>query len=152
MSESAPTDFERRVIDACLAGDHPTLAILRHQANGIAIVGRRHTGVGAYLDFSVADSAPQLDPGVVIIDDLDLEIADLPDVVATLLYAFDGRLQFLEFATYGGEWPEKPTLLGIGYLLARPIGSDMVALDPVAERDRATIERALTPRRSKAIG
>ena len=151
MIETAPTDFERRVIDACLAGDYPTLSVLRQQASAIAVVGRTHTGVGAYLDFAVSDDAPRLDPGVVVIDDLDLDVAGGPDGVATLLYAFDGRLQFLEFATYGGEWPEDPRLLRVGYLLARPIGPDSVALDPVAERDGATIERALAPRSPSSI-
>ncbi|UHQ18807.1 hypothetical protein LVB87_11505 [Lysobacter sp. KIS68-7] len=149
MINSTPTDLEKRVIDACLAGDHPTLSILRHQAKGITVVDRRHTGVGAYIDFAVDDAAPRLDPGSVIIGDIDLEVAGVTDGVATLLYAYDGRLQFLEFATYDDEWPEDPTLLRIAYFKERSIGPTTFALDPVAERDRVTLERALTSRNAE---
>ena len=149
MTDPAPTAFEQRVLAACLAGDHPVLEILRRQALGVAVVRRNHSGWGACVDFAVDDAAPRLEKGVYIIDDVDVQVPGVSHGVATLLYVYDGRLQFLEFATCDDSWPEDPLPERIGYLLARPLGEGVVAFDPVDARDADTLARVLTPRHTE---
>ena len=149
MTRWALTQFEKLVLDACLAGDHPLLEVLRHQLDAVTVIERKHTGVGAYVEFAVDDAAPRLDAGTFVIDDLDLGVEGVGNGVATLLYAYDGRLQCLEFAPYDDAWPEDPTLAGIGYLRARPVGPEAVAFEPVKQRDAETIARVLIPRHSE---
>ncbi|WP_457098140.1 hypothetical protein [Lysobacter sp. P5_B9] len=105
---STLTAFEKRVLDACLAGDDPIFEVLRSQADACDVSKRTHTGVGAYVDFAVPDSASFLDSRVIIIGDVNLEVLGVPEGLATLLYIYEGRLQFLELATYDGEWPTDP--------------------------------------------
>lgn len=140
------TPFERRVLDACLDAPHPDLEALRHQAERVRAGTRTHTGVGAYLDFVVAEDAPRArNPGIAI-GDVDLKVRGVPHGVATILYATDGVLKFIEFAAYDGEWPREPELLDIGYLKEIDIGNGVRSLLPTKERDPATLARALAPR------
>jgi len=145
------TTFERRVLDACLAGEDPKLSLLRVQADAATVATRTHTGVGAYIDFSVPASAPQLEHGTIVIGDVNLEISGVPEGVATLLYVYEGRLQFLEFATYVGEWPEDPQLVSLCYFQEAPIGTgtDAFSLVPVNERHPETLARALKGREAQ---
>ncbi|RNF84165.1 hypothetical protein [Montanilutibacter psychrotolerans] len=140
------TDFERRVLDACLAGDDPKLAVLRLQAEVASVAGREHTGTGAYITLAVPPTAPVLEPGAIVIGDVDLKIAGVPEGVATLLYAYEGTLRFIEIAAYEGEWPEDPEILGIGYLQEIPIAGDAYSLVPVDTRHAETVARSLSVR------
>lgn len=141
MSALAP--IERRIIDACLAGDDPKLATLRQQADLATVVSREHTGVGAYVKFRVPDAAPRLGPGPMIIDDVNLEVAGVPHGVATLLYVIDGALDLLELATFADPWPQEPEILSVGYLRETQTSAESFALIPVRERDPETLARAI---------
>ena len=137
------TKFEKQVLDACLVGDDPKLAVLRLQADSATVASREHTGVGAYITFSVPDSAPHLESSTFIIGDVNPEVFGVPAGVATLLYAYEGKLQFLEFATYDGEWPQAPEIASIGYLQEVQVAADAFTLVPVKERHPETLARAL---------
>src|SRR4249919_2566945 len=143
---SAPSEFEKRVLDACLAGDDPALQTLRRQADACEVTQRNHTGVGAYVDFSVPDSVPRLDSRVIIIGDVNLEVRNVPHGVATLLYIYEGRLQFIEFATYEGDWPKDPEIIGIGYFHEVQISDSAFNLAPVSQRHPETLARSLRGR------
>ncbi|MBB3797385.1 hypothetical protein FHY17_001613 [Xanthomonas arboricola] len=140
---STLTAFEKRVLDAFLAGDDQRLSLLRLQAEAAVVASREHTGVGAYINFSVPDSSSLLEPGTFIIGDLNLEIAGLPDGVTTLLYGYGGRIQFLEFATHADEWPEEPEIIGVGYLQEVQVGPETFSLVPSNERHLETLNRAI---------
>ena len=144
------TTFEKRVLDACLAGDDPKLVTLWQQADAATIKSREHTGAGAYINLSISDAAPLLEPGTIVIGDVNLEIVGVPEGVATLLYAYEGKLQFIEFATYGSAWPEDPEIVGVGYLQEVKIGTDAFTLIPVDERHPETLARALKGQESQS--
>jgi len=55
------TKLEQAVLEKLLAGDHPTLAVLRVQVERARVVERRETGVGFLCDFEVDASAPIAD-------------------------------------------------------------------------------------------
>ena len=143
---SALSAFEKQVLDACLVGDDPKLAALRLQADSAAVTSRDHTDLGAYINFSIPDSVPRLESGTVIIGDVNLEVIGVPAGVATLLYIYDGKLQFLEFAPYDGEWPQAPEIASIGYLQEVAVAIDSFTLVPVKERHPETLSRALKGR------
>lgn len=146
---SALTEFEKRILDACLAGDDPTLQTLRVQADACDVTQRNHTGVGAYVDFSVPDSAPRLDSRVIIIGDVNLEVRDVPHGVTPLLYIYEGRLQFLEIATHEGEWPKDPEIVGIGYFQKVQISDSAFNHAPVSQRDPETLAWSLRGRETQ---
>jgi hypothetical protein len=107
---------------------------------------REHTNVGAYIDFSVPETAPSLHAGPIIIGDVNLEVRGVSAGLATLLYVYEGRLQFLELATYDDSWPEEPELLSIGYLQEVQVSAGTFSLVPVKERHPETLARALQGR------
>jgi len=147
---STLTAFEKQVLEACLAGDNPVLRALQSQANAATVSSREHTGVGAYVNFSVPESIPPSDTSTIIIGDVNLGIKGVPAGVATLLYIVNGKLQFLELATYDGEWPEEPEIFSIGYLQEVEVGQNSFNLVPVAERHLDTLNRALKGRPSQS--
>lgn len=140
------TAFERRVLDACLDAPHPDLEALRRQAEGVRVGTRTHTGGGAYLEFLVAEDAPRACNPAIVIGDVDLVVRDVEHGVATMLYAIDGVLRFIEFSAYEGEWPHAPELLDVGYLKDIDLGNGVRSLQPTGERDPVTLARALAPR------
>ncbi|MFT3897698.1 MAG: hypothetical protein QM719_08390 [Thermomonas sp.] len=144
------TPFEKQVLDACLAGDSPVLCDLRQQAIGLTVSSREYTGPGAYINFAVSESSPLLEGRTIIIGDVNLEIKGLPSGVATLLYILDGKLNFLELATYDGDWPDQPEITGIGYLREIEISEDSFNLVPAPERHAPTLDRALQGRASQS--
>lgn len=137
------TAFEKRVLDACLAGSDPKLVTLQQQADAATVDSRERTDAGAYINLSVSDAAPLLEPGTIVIGDVNLGIVGVPEGVATLLYVYEGKLQFIEFAAYGGTWPEDPEIVSVGYLQEVKIGTDAFTLIPVDERHPETLARAL---------
>jgi hypothetical protein len=145
MEGQALTAFERRVLDACLVGSHPDLDALRKQAESALAGSRTHTGIGAYLDFVVAADAPRASNPRIVLGDVDLNVQGVPNGVATMLYALDGVLKFIEFATYDDAWPHAPDVVDIRYLKETGVGSGVLSLQPVRERDPSTLGRAMAP-------
>ena len=135
--------FEKTVLAAFFAGSDDRLGALRAQASVALVLQRRHTGVGEYIDFSVPMDLPVVSPANMIFGDVNLKVVGVPYGVASLLYVEEGRLSFLEFATYTGEWPQSPDLVGVGYFREEPIQPNGFALIPLETRDPQTLARAL---------
>lgn len=140
------TAFERRVLDACLDAPHPDFEVLRNQAQVARAGVRTHTGVGAYIEFVFEENVPRARSPAIAIGDVDLTVHNVPNGVATVLYAVDGLLKFIEFATHDGQWPQEPELLDIGYLKEVDVGNGVRSLLPAKVRDPATLARALESR------
>ena len=145
MSTTGPglTDFERRAIDACLAGDAPLLAALREQARHATVERREHSGDGARTYLAVPASIGAVEPAALQFVDVDLQVDDVEDGVATSLWVIRGQLAFLEFVAYDGAWPENPQLRGVRYLRETQIAPGTWSALPVPDRDPATLARAL---------
>ena len=137
------TSFERRVLDAFLVGTEPQLEILRAQAALSTVSSREHTGVGAYINLAIPQSAPTVSPARIVLRDLHIQVADVPDGVASLLFITSGRIDFLEFATYTGSWPKDPQIMQLGYYRFEPSFPKGYTLVPVDRRDAGTLARLL---------
>ena len=137
------TPFERRVLNAFVAGAEPQLQILRAQAVVATVSSREHTGVGAYIHLEIPQSVPAVSPPKIILDDVHVEVADVPDGVTSLLWIKSGRIAFLEFATYTGSWPQDPQITDLGYYRFVPWAPKAYSLVPVERRDSSTLARAL---------
>lgn len=135
--------FERRVLDACLAGAHPLLAALRAQAQQATVERREHTGDGVRSYFVLPDAVAAIEPAAMNITDVDLDIVDVADGASTSLWIIHGRLAFLEVMAYDGAWPDAPELRGLRYLRETQIAPGTWSAVPVDARDAATLERAL---------
>ena len=135
--------FERRVLDALLVGSDSTLETLRTQASVAAVSSREHTGSGAYTHFAIPDSLARVSQGRIILNDVNIRVADVEHGVATLLFVTAGLLDFLEFATFTGSWPKEPQLLSLGYYRAEPMERGTFTMIPVEQRDAATLFRTL---------
>jgi hypothetical protein len=116
---------------------------LRKQAESALVGSRTHAGIGAYLDFVVAADAPRTSNPRIVLGDVDLNVQGVPNGVATMLYALDGVLKFIEFAAYDDEWPHAPEVVDIRYLKETDVGGGVLALQPVRERDPSTLARAM---------
>ncbi|MEX8503714.1 MAG: hypothetical protein AB3X41_11820 [Leptothrix ochracea] len=99
--------------------------------------------MGAYTDFAVPESLPEVAPSEMIFGDVNAEVDGVENGVAILLYVEKGYLSFLEFATYLGEWPEDPKLSGLGYFREEPMQPNGFSLIPVTDRDPQAVARAL---------
>ncbi len=110
-----------------LAGDDPTLRVLRHQYR-VSDVGKRElTGVGFYVTFSVAPGAPRLDDGKSLhFGDVKAEIEGLQRGAGFVLHVRDGAVHQLEGYSYDERWPANAKRFRLSY-----IGGD--------ERDLATL-------------
>ena len=53
-------EFEQRVMEMLLAGDHLYLGTLRVQLDAAAVTAREHTGVGFFTSFAVPDDCLRL--------------------------------------------------------------------------------------------
>jgi hypothetical protein len=138
-----PDAFETRVLDACLAGDDPTLAVLRAQAQAATVARREHTGDGVRTYFDVPQACPAIEPEAMNFTDVDLEVAGIEDGASVSLWIIRGRLAFLEVVAYDGTWPVAPELRGLAYLQETQIAPGTWSAVPVPARDPATLARAL---------
>jgi hypothetical protein len=146
------TSFERRILEAFLEGTEPQLQVLRQQAAAAMVAQRTHTGVGAYIDFSIPADLPSVSPASIVFGDVDAEVDGVADGVTSLLYVISGRLHVLEFATYVGTWPEEPRLMNLGYFREVPAGPNGFSLVPVQQRDAQALARALKGREVQSAG
>jgi hypothetical protein len=129
-------EFESRLMEVLLRGDHPVLAVLRAQLEGASVSKREFTGVGFFTTFAVPLTAPRLavrHPGHLGRD----VYADVPGVengAGFVLFLKDGALDFLEGFTYGEEqFPAEPKNVRLHYL--RPGHPGSAELAETAARD-----------------
>ncbi|QSX79156.1 hypothetical protein [Agrilutibacter solisilvae] len=140
---TALSPFERRIVDACLAGDAPVLAALRTQADQAAVERREDTGDGLRTYFVLPDTVAAVEPAALNFTDVDLDIAGVDDGASTSLWVIGGRLAFLEVLAYDGPWPACPELRGLRYLREVQIAPGTWSATPVDARDPDTLARAL---------
>jgi hypothetical protein len=143
------TEFERKVIDAFLAGANEKLEALRHQVANCSVTGRKHTGVGSFTDIQVASDVARVTPASITLGDVSVEVEGTENVAA-LLFVREGRITLLEFALPVGEWPADPKARSIGYLRYVPLSDTGYSLVPTPQRDPDTLEMLLSGRRGVA--
>jgi hypothetical protein len=145
---AALTGFERAVLDAFLAGVHPVLVQLRAQAAACSVAGRRHSGVGCFIELHVPGSAGRVSPPAITMGDVDVQVAGLPRGATAMLFVRHGALVLLEFVSNEGDWPADPVLAGLRYIRYQPTSTGGYTLTPVTARDTATLAMQLAGHKS----
>lgn len=140
---------EKLSLDMLLAGPGPALASLRAQAACAAVRCRTYNSFGEYVDLDVPSTSERASPGGLILGDIELNVAGVSHPVTVLLYVKDGLLDFIEFSTIEGDWPEQPSVQSAHYLREVPTGPQSFALEPVQERHPPTLARALVGRSAR---
>src|SRR5712691_3700406 len=135
--------LEETVMRLLLSGDEPALAALRMQYEVAEVESIEFSGVGAFVNYRVPNSAPLASPTNFVLDDVELELEQLEHSAAVLLFVRDGKLSMLEFAAIVGPWPKEPRIRKLGYLAAQPAGPNAFTFVSVANRDAKTLRRAL---------
>jgi hypothetical protein len=106
--------FERLVMNALLAGDHPLLAALREQYEKSTPKRERSTN-GFVTRFDVPAEVPPIDRKLLHLDDLQVQLEGAPAPVDTSLRIHNGRIRSLECFVYDGEFPEAPNVTSAWY-------------------------------------
>jgi hypothetical protein len=134
--------LEKTVLDLQLAGDDPTLEILRIQLRAAATLSREFTGCGFSTHFAVPESMPRVNGRHNFeIFDVVADVAGLVAGAGFILFIRDGVLSFLEGVTYGDEeWPADVAAITPYYVHHEPADSPM--LRPCGVRDLSQL-RAL---------
>lgn len=101
------TQLERAVLEKLLAGEHPALAVLRKQADGVTAESRTQSGVGFSTRLRVPHGSPRaaLSRERVHLGDVEADIPGLEHGAGFVLFIEDGYLTALEGYTYGEQWP-----------------------------------------------
>ncbi len=141
-------DHERLAVEMLLAGDHEVLAKLRDQTAHATASKRTYSTAGEYVDLTVPAQAELISPADLILQDIELVFEGVKDGAAILLYIEGGRLSFIEFATYGVEWPTNPKVLGAHYLREIQTQPGTYVYEPVRVRDHAPNGRVALPLRA----
>lgn len=134
---------ETLALQMLLNGEHPILAKLRAQACQAQVAGRKHTGVGEYIDLAVPSGSEPVEPTKVILGDVRFAVEGVKHGADVLLFVTDGRLSFIEFVTVADEWPASPIVRGSSYYREVETAPGRYAFEPCIERDTATLARAL---------
>lgn len=137
---------EKLALEMLLAGPERALASLRAQASSATVRRRTYSSFGEYVDLDVPLNSERASPAALILGDIELNITGVSHPVTVLLYVKDGLLDFIEFSTIEGDWPEQPAIQSAHYLREVPTGPQSFALEPVQERHPATLARALAGR------
>jgi hypothetical protein len=118
LSRSVVNELERNVLAMLLAGDHPSLTVLREQFAVVEVEAREFSGVGFFTELRVPPSAPRLEGRPrLIIGDVHAEVSGLEHPVGFLLFVSDGALDMLECFIYDDQWPtHAPTLMRAYYV------------------------------------
>ena|SRR2546430_1323775 len=132
----------KSVMQLLLAGDEPALVGLRNQYQGAEVESLEFSGVGAFVNFQLPETALLVNPPNFVLQDIELELEGLEHSVTVLLFVRGGKLTMLEFAAHE-PWPEQPRVRKLGYLASHPVGSNTLKFLPVADRDLDTVRRAL---------
>src|SRR5579864_2949402 len=126
--------LEAEVMHMLLAGDHPVLAVLRHQREVVTVRDREFTGVGFFTNFAVPEAAPRVpDVDRLVIGDVYAELEGLKHTVGFLLFLRQGAIDFLECFGVEDTFPQHPTIRRAFYMHPRTPGSP--GLCETKERD-----------------
>jgi hypothetical protein len=95
---------EDQAMHMLLAGEHPTLEVLREQFSRSQIRGRDFTGIGFFTAFEVLDNRPKLQPPRrIVIDDVCADVDGLEYGCGFMLFIEDGLLSTLECHLWGDD-------------------------------------------------
>lgn len=109
--------LERDVLDKLLAGDHPSLMVLRRQLEASLVKERKFSGKGFFTELHVPEDAPPAPTSKsrVRFGDVIADVEGVEHGVGFLLFIDDGRLVMLEGYTFEGPWPEHAKLHRLAY-------------------------------------
>lgn len=109
--------IETAVIEKLLQGNHPALVALRRQLSAIAVVSRKHTGVGFFTEFSVGGDAvaASVRSERIRFGDVEASIKGLQHGAGFLLYIDKGFLRMLEGYSYDEPWPVQISEFSLAY-------------------------------------
>jgi hypothetical protein len=103
-----------RLMPLLLAGEHPTLEILRGQLRMSSVRSVELSGVGFFAEFDVPVDAVTVTPSRIVGGDAKIELADVEHGAGCVLYVDEGRLAMLEGYTNGGEqWLETTAVIAV---------------------------------------
>lgn len=108
-------DFERDVIAALLAGEHPLLRTLRAQYAAASVRDREKNTRGFVTRFDVPATVPPIDRKLLHLDDLQIELEGVKTPVDASLHVLNGKLRSLECFVYEGTFPESPSIKAAWY-------------------------------------
>jgi len=97
-----------------LAGEHPTLEILRSQLRVSRVRSVELTGVGFFAEFDVPVDAVTVIPPRIVGGDAKIELAGIEHGAGCVLFVDNGRLAMLEGYCNGGEpWLETTAVIAV---------------------------------------
>jgi hypothetical protein len=100
--------LEIAVLQKLLNGDHPILAALRDQIDGLSVKTRKNTGAGFFTEFSTAAAVrpASVPSGRIRFGDVQATVDGLKNGAGFLLLIEQGFLHMLEGYSYEEPWPE----------------------------------------------
>jgi hypothetical protein len=97
-----------------LAGEHPTLEILRDQLRVSRVRSVELSGVGFFAEFEVPVDAVTVTPSRIVGGDAKIELVGVEHGAGCVLFVDSGRLAMLEGYSYGGEpWLETTAVIAV---------------------------------------
>ena len=108
--------LEAAVLDLLLAGEHPVLVALRAQLASATVTRRELTGVGFFVDFTIADTAPRAPARRLRFGDVHAAIDGLQHGAGFVVLVDDGVLRELEAFSYDEPWPAQVEQFSVGYV------------------------------------
>jgi hypothetical protein len=99
--------FEKKLMEMILAGNHPILEELRNQYLTSTIESRKFTGGGFYTHFRIKNGTkPLVGEKTFQIGDVDASLGDIKEAMGFVLFIKNGYLSFLEGYTLTIDtWP-----------------------------------------------
>jgi len=122
-------EWERKVVEALLAGDDPILETLRNQWAGAEVSARKYTGVGFFVDFIVSPTAKRVALPDFNLTDIMLFVKGAVFGALVILSVQSGVIKLLEVCTHDEEnFPEHPEAVSIRYFNRKPGTSNELVL------------------------
>ena len=119
--EDAPHALVQLVEDLMprlLAGEHPSLSVLRSQLESSRLESVELTGAGFYVHFAVDAAAPRVAPSGFFGGEAQIRLAGLERGLGCMIHVREGRIATLEGFTYQEDWPEEFRVLAVEEVMA----------------------------------
>jgi hypothetical protein len=139
-------EIETIAMGMLLAGEHPTLVVLRDQLAVAKVADREFSGVGFFVHFQVPASSPRADEVRLVIGDVYAKLTGLEHDAGFLLFVSDGALDMLECFIVDDRWPTEPEIVHVYYV--RREGNGNSALIETNIRDLETAFSRALPNKS----
>jgi hypothetical protein len=129
----APADILKLVdqlMPLLLAGEHPTLKVLRDQFRVSRVRSVEFSGVGFFAEFEVPVNAVTVTPSRIVGGEAKIELAGVEHGAGCVLFIDNGRLAMLEGYSYGSEpWLETTEVIAV---------SDVLSIEHALRREPAS--------------